>query len=210
MTAEKPIPRSGMIKTTWIAAQILWYAGWVAAAINVALILATATSSFEVKYVRLPIEVTFDQPLSTSYDHTTSETLPVVGYEGRVKVEAENMRWQTGWLFIPALLLAGYLFIAYLLRAFIRTVRDGSPFIRENPKRLRTIGYCIAAAGPVYGILNFLYARVHLYQIDIPDACLEVPIDIHPLAIFLGLVILIIAQVFDYGVRLQTDQDLTV
>lgn len=209
MDTDRAIPPSGTIKATWIAVQLLWYLGWVAAVINLALIIVTATSSFQVKYVRLPIEVTFDQPMHGEDLHI-DDVLPIVGYEGHVKVEADNMRWQAGWLFIPALLMAGYLFVVYMLRAFIRTVHDGSPFIRENPKRLRIIGYCVTAAGPVYGLLNYLYARVHLHQIDIPNATLEVPIDIYPLAIFLGLIILIIAQVFDYGLSLQTEQDLTV
>ena len=135
---------------------------------------------------------------------------PIVGYEGRVIVDATHMRNPAVWLLIPTLIVAGYLFVVFQLRRVLRNVRQGQPFARDNARRLRIIGYMTLISGPAYGLLAHIYGRVHQYQLDIPDATINVPIDVYPFAIFAGLIVLVIAQVFDYGARLQSEQDLTV
>jgi hypothetical protein len=47
-------------------------------------------------------------------------------------------------------------------------------------------------------------------MVDFPGATINVQMNPHPFVMLLGLVILVIAQVFDYGVKLQAEQDLTV
>jgi hypothetical protein len=198
----------GPIKTSWFVVQVIWYLGWGAAAMSVAMFLAVSLTDFQIKYVHLPIEVSLIDPIPDGL--ITPGSLPVVGYEGWVRVAAENIQSQALWLLIPMLLITGYLWIVYLMRGLLGSLRRGSPFIPENPKRLKTIGYLVAFGGPFFGLLNHIYGRVHVYQLKIPNAELNVPVDIYPFAIFLGLVILLIGQIFAYGVRLQTEQDLTV
>ena len=96
------------------------------------------------------------------------------------------------------------------MRLFLRSVRRGSPFSRENPKILRGIGYTVAAGGPVVGTVNHIYGMVFIHSVDFPGAAVAVTMNVYPFVMFLGLIILVIAQVFDYGVKLQTEQDLTV
>jgi hypothetical protein len=62
----------------------------------------------------------------------------------------------------------------------------------------------------VVGLLSHVYGSAYKHLVDFPGAVINVPFEAHPFVMFLGLVILVIAQVFDYGVTLQTDHDLTV
>ena len=201
--------QSGSVRAAWISVEILWYLGWFAAILSAALLITTAFTSFHIQYVRIPIEVLFDHPLPIS-PAAGSQMFPIVGYEGRVIVDASHMRNPAVWLLIPTLIVAGYLFVVFQLRRVLRNVRQGQPFARDNARRLRIIGYATLIAGPVFGLMTHIYGRVHQYQLDIPDATINVPIDVYPFAIFAGLIVLVIAQVFDYGARLQSEQDLTV
>ena len=125
-------------------------------------------------------------------------------------VDAHEVPGQGYLLLIPAALALGMLWIVFQLRQFLRSVRKGTPFNRENPRILRRIGYAVAVAGPVVGILNYIYGKVLVHFVDFPGATVDVPMNVYPFVMFLGLVIVVIAQVFDYGVKLQTEQDLTV
>jgi hypothetical protein len=111
---------------------------------------------------------------------------------------------------IPVALMLGYIWIGYHLRQFLKTVRRGMPFDPENARRLRLIGIGVTAAGPVYGSLQFLYGKIFMNLVNIPGATIDVTMDVYPFAIFAGLVILTLSQVFAYGARLQADQSLTV
>ena len=65
-------------------------------------------------------------------------------------------------------------------------------------------------SGPVVGVMNYIYGLKYMSQIDIPGAVVDLDPDLYPLAIVLGLLIIVVGHVYDIGVRLQVEQDLTV
>jgi hypothetical protein len=111
---------------------------------------------------------------------------------------------------MPVLLLLGLLWILYHLRELLRALTRVGPFAPDNPGRIRKIGWALVAAGPVFGLFMFLYGTIYVRFLDIPGAQIEVPVDVHPFVILTGLIVLVISQVFEMGVRLQREQDLTV
>ncbi|MCP4568049.1 MAG: DUF2975 domain-containing protein [FCB group bacterium] len=200
------------VKLVGIVIQIFWYLGWMAVAMQLALLALVSFTDFHIKYIQLPIEVSFQttsgEQIASSL--TSSASMPIVGFSDPV-VEAEMMADYQGLvLMIPTLLLAGYMTIVLQLRRFIKTVRGGDPFSPDNPKRLRLIGWLVTLGAPVVGILNQIYGRVFIHLVDVPGATLEVNKDIYPFVIFAGLLILIIARVFEVGVKIQEDQKLTI
>ena len=213
MGSTEKITGSLGVKAGFVALNILWVLGWIAGGLSLILFLVVTFTDFGVTYIQLPVEVTLDEPIGGGRiegDLFRARSLPVVGYK-QLKVEADNARFlQPFFLVIPMALVAGMLWIIYQLRKVFDTVRDGKPFVAENSTRLRRIGYLVTFGGPVFGIFNYIYAKVHIHLLDIPNAHLAVDKDVFPLAIFLGLVILVIARVFDIGVRLQHEQDLTI
>ncbi len=163
------------------------------------------------KYMQLPIIVTYDDISRTlPLDQTKSDELvPVVGFE-RVKLDVSKYEKMAQMMWLPLILLLGVIYIIYLFKIFLKTVRLNSPFDKDNPKRLKLIGYLITAAGPIVGITSNIYARIFIHLIDLPGASIEIPTEMYPFTIFLGLMIVVIAQVFEIAVKMKLEQDLTV
>ncbi len=117
---------------------------------------------------------------------------------------SESKHIMVGFMAKPILLAL----ISYQLRGLVRSAYGGRPFTFDNVRRLRLIGLCTL----IYGPLNVLAKWIQLYSShkgDFLDLSIRLGVDSAD-TIFLGLLILVLAQVFDMGVRLQTDNDLTV
>jgi len=79
-------------------------------------------------------------------------------------------------------------------------------------------GYLVFVLGPLEGIRSFVMSCRYIHQISMPGALLAinkdsrliVNADIDQNLIFPGLLILLIAQIFDEGVKMQEEQELTV
>jgi len=212
MEEHRQVTSAASTRIVSIMVNIFWVLGWVAAALSVAVFLLVVLTDFNVKFIHLPIEVSFDEPAGASGLDIlhSARSLPIVGFRDLV-VEADRAAFlQKYVLFIPLALAAGYLWIVFQLRAFLRTIRGGNPFVRDNPKRIRKIGYTLIVGAPIIGILSNIYARLYMHLVEIPGATLTATMDVYPFVIFLGLVILVIAHVFDVGAKLQTEQDLTI
>ncbi|MGB4213445.1 MAG: DUF2975 domain-containing protein [Dethiobacteria bacterium] len=108
------------------------------------------------------------------------------------------------------LLLAVGLLVLFQLRKIFANLAGRTPFTKENVRRIRIIG--IAAI--VYALLSpVVYCLMGLYLsniIHLPGVELIASFRLDLGGIFLGAVIIILAEVFNYGARLQEEQDLTV
>jgi len=111
---------------------------------------------------------------------------------------------------VVAFLYGCVLFFVYQLRQILRSMDGGSPFTVDNARRLGRMGYTVLVAAlaqtpPVFWVLNYL---VH--------GRTEVSLSIRPSSfgfcepLLFGLVLLALAEVFQYGVGLQGDRDLTI
>ena len=108
-----------------------------------------------------------------------------------------------------ALMLAAVLFVVGQLRAVIRTLRDGRPFVPANATRIRWIGFAVIAgelarAAIIYSTNS--YAMTYFRQ----RPAVRRPADLNVVTIVHGLIILAIAEVFRTGTRLDEDQSLTI
>ena len=181
--------------------------------VGVMLLLAVdgITGAKVIKYMHLPVEVTYEDigrtlPLEQI---KSDDIMPVVGFQN-VKLDVSNFDHMAQNMWIPFILLIGLVYVLYLFRLFLRTVRENSPFAPENPQRLKRIGYLVTAAGPVAGIMNNIYARIYIHFIDLPGATIDVTKNDYAYPIFLGLMIIVIAHIFDIAVKMKLEQDLTV
>ena len=102
------------------------------------------------------------------------------------------------------------LWLTTQLQRVLRTVRDGKPFAPSNATRVRRIAWVLIAGEFVRGAIVYLensYAATHFTAEGLrftarPDLSLAAVIE--------GLIILVIAEVFRAGTRLDEDQSLTV
>ncbi len=125
----------------------------------------------------------------------------------RVSEKANN--W-TQMAVVPVSFL--YLIVAFLLRKIVRSARDGNPFTFDNVRRVRLIGILIMLYGPLLSLVYYFVSLSYLEYLRIPGAEVSAGFNFGMTInmLLLGLLVLVLAQVFDTGVRLQTDNDLTV
>ena len=100
--------------------------------------------------------------------------------------------------------LLGLLGIVGRLRKIFRTLVDGSPFVAENARRLRVIGLILAGLEvsrfAVFALLVWgMHARPRFVEPDINWT-----------ALFAIGAMFVLAEVFDEGVRMKKDLELTI
>ena len=96
------------------------------------------------------------------------------------------------------------------LQSVFRTLRDGRPFDAANAARIRWIGFAVIAGELVQSLVRFggnVYANAH-FAADAVRFDAWPSIDVY--AIIHGLVIVVIAEVFRAGARLDEEQSLTI
>ena len=106
--------------------------------------------------------------------------------------------------------LAVFSWVLSQLRGVFRTLRDGQPFVAANVTRLRRIGYAVMAGEFVRAGLHFVSHRYVMTHFAADGLRFEAALDLNPTTIIYGLVILVIAEVFELGTRLDHDQSLTI
>lgn len=107
--------------------------------------------------------------------------------------------------FIYGAIIAGaYLYVVRILRAVVKTLLSGDPFVPENISRLRVI-WIVLAISEVFRMI------IHSPATSSLRAGVEADlIDIRLGAWFLVFVIAALAEVFRHGAELRRDQQLTV
>jgi hypothetical protein len=117
---------------------------------------------------------------------------------------------QRFYLLMPLALALLFLAILSVLRSIMRSLKRGSPFTMRNTSRLKLLGVLVMLSGPFYGGLEYIYGSMLSSRIDVPGAVVKVNPDLRVLYIAVGLIILVIGQVFKYGVSLREDSELTI
>ncbi len=96
------------------------------------------------------------------------------------------------------------------LRRIFKALKKGVVFNRENVVHIRAIGF-ICIGGAVVMMLAYLLFGVFVVNtVNIPGVDMGVSMGSSANGIFLGLVILVLSEVFAMAVKLQEDSDLTV
>ena len=96
------------------------------------------------------------------------------------------------------------------LRAVFRTLRAGRPFVSANATRLRWIGIAIIAGEFGRSAMMFLNNYYAMTYFSAEGLRFDARPDLSLLVIAYGLIVLVIAEVFRTGTRLDEDQSLTV
>ena len=157
----------------------------------------------------IPVSVTVEQGRIAA---------PSLGIE---RAEIQDLRGslrfplQRGRLFIfnGLLLMLGIGLLLWLtteLQKVLRTVRDGKPFAPSNATRVRRIAWVLMIGEFVRASIVYLensYAAAHFTAEGLRFVARP---DLSVAAIVEGLIILVIAEVFRVGTRLDEDQSLTV
>lgn len=119
------------------------------------------------------------------------------------------------FLLMFSVAMAAYLYFLTALLRIIRSVLSNEFFSQANVVRLRSIGFILIG----FGIIRIVYKWVSsnlfykYFESEIPNST-GLRVDLFPSifgnTIFVGLIVLVIALAFDYGLKLKEEQELTI
>ena len=102
------------------------------------------------------------------------------------------------------IILISYLYVAFVVRAIVKTTVNGNPFVTENISRLRKTWIIIILAEIVRII------AIGIFDQNDTSSAEGMGLELSYQAWFLAFFIAIMAEVFRIGLELRRDQELTV
>jgi hypothetical protein len=115
-----------------------------------------------------------------------------------------------GLLGLAAISVAVVQLIIALLRRLFASMHAGTPFTPENALLVRAIGFVTMGGALIESLVSGLIGLLVAPYIQAAGAEFRVTFGIPWTGLFLGLVILVIAELFRRAATLQEEQDLTV
>jgi hypothetical protein len=134
----------------------------------------------------------------------------VDGAHGTLRLETYN------WIFVftsnlsKLLVAIGLAYVFYLLRLVLRAINEGQPFTPENSRRIRKMGYMVLLIAFLRPTIDYIAANEILNQLKIVTPSLSPPSTFTVETILASLLILILAQIWSYGLELERDRELTI
>ena len=211
---ESILPGSRVIRVARILVGLGW---WVTiAGIGVAVVLTLLWPQLnEGPYWGVRVHVSIpDEAVQGSLSLTSPDTLvarapSLQDVEGSLRVELHGagsvlLEWILALPFFAALV-----FGLHLARTFLREVAAGEVFSPENARRLSLLGWLLVSAGLILPVLDFLRTSLLLGRAD--EQGVPLALRIWSMGTDLpGILVLVVAGAWRYGVELQRDRDLVV
>ena len=98
----------------------------------------------------------------------------------------------------------------YLLRAILQAIKQGDPFVQDNVIRMRRMGWAVLIVGFLRPTVEYFATWTILNQLTIVEPPLSLPSPFQSEVILASLLILILAQVWSYGLKIERDSALTI
>ena len=212
----------------WSVASLLTILVNVASGLVALALVLTAVMLVLAPVVQGPVEVSagwigvgtkMTIPVSFSVDARTHRvTAPSLGVEdaqlqdvrGLLAFPVRRGAYLYGNMVLLAIMFALALWVLGNLRAVFRTLRDGRPFVRANATRIRTIAWLFIIGELARAAMVFFQNYYAMTHFSADGLRFDAPLDLNFTAIVDGLIILVIAEVFRAGTRLDEEQSLTV
>lgn len=160
-----------------------------------------------------------DLPVSFQVDGRALQVnAPSLGIDAQIRDARGSLKFRPprGALVVPAVLLGATVMLGIVLwglgqlQAVFRTLRDGQPFVAANATRIRSIAIIVIFGELARAALMFAANAYAVTHFSASGLQFDAQPDLNILAIIHGLIILVIAEVFRTGTRLDEDQSLTI
>jgi hypothetical protein len=155
----------------------------------------------------LPVAVQLDAPIHSAGGEPNAHFEKL---QGNLRFPARKGTFLSGSVAVVVLMFGYVFWIVTQLRHVFRSLSDGLPFVVANARRIRWIGLAVifgefGRAAVVY--FWSYYTSLHFIADGLRFAA---SVDVSPITVITGLAILVIAEVFQEGARLQEEQSLTI
>jgi hypothetical protein len=129
---------------------------------------------------------------------------------GSLKFPARQNAFLIGSGVLLLVMLALAWWVLGQLRALFQTLREGQPFVPANARRLRRIAVAIIAGELARAAIVYFENYYAMTYFTADGMRFDAPPDLNLFAIVDGLIVLVIAEVFRAGTRLDQEQSLTI
>ena len=229
----KLLGKSSMASFLKVVLDVVWYISIAVIALEIIFYvyaIINPEAEFEEAYIQVPckikaLDIDFIDFLTGKLDPSTYrdkylESHDPSNYMFNVRNTTTELRFRTHssinlfiYLLVRLLWYTVYMFILFNLRKIFGTLRRKTPFIHENAGRMRMIGAAICVTQPILWlllwVLDLLVIRDKFSLFGEPVTVAIRSENFIPI-IFLGLVVLVISEVFRIGVQMREEQELTV
>lgn len=130
--------------------------------------------------------------------------------QGTLRLETTNWRYVLTSNLAKLITAIGLAYAFYLLRAILQATIDGDPFSAENCTRVRRLGYLVLLVALISAAVDYIAANNMLSQLMLTNPALSPPSPFNAEVILVSLLILVLAQVWSYGLELERDRALTI
>jgi hypothetical protein len=144
------------------------------------------------------------------FDDGVSKNAYLTSGSGRLHIENQTINEIYLKIFGSLLEAFVYIYIVYLLMGIIENLKRDDFFVRENGVFIRKIGFSIIAITIFTDLFNFIISKIVSNELIIANIEFKPYVNFHLNTVFLGVLILAIAQIFIKGAEMKTEQDLTI
>lgn len=157
----------------------------------------------------LPVALELNSPV-----HTSSASMPTDGkiekLRGNLRFPVGSGAFYSGSVFLVVLLFGCLLWVLTQLRHIFRSLSRGLLFIPENSRRIRWVGFTVIFGELARSALVYFWSYYTSLHFTANGLRFVASTDFSGTTMIGGLAILVIAEVFREGTRLQEDQSLTI
>lgn len=108
------------------------------------------------------------------------------------------------------LILAGLAYVLYMLRSVITNLKSGQPFSEANAMHIRRMGFVVLGLGVLGPVVQFVSAWLIMNRLPGTVPALQAGPTFDGKVVLLALFILLLAQIWSYGIELEREQALTI
>jgi hypothetical protein len=157
----------------------------------------------------LPVELKPAVPVQASSASIETDA-QIDRLSGNLRFPVRNGLFISTSLFMLVLLLGLLLWVVTQLREIFRSLSKGQVFIPENARRIRWVGFAVIVGEFAHAVMTFFWGYYASRHFTADGMSFVATADFNGLSIACGFAILVIAEVFREGTRLQEEQSLTI
>lgn len=186
---------------------------WWAVAIGLGLLVILLACSFFIEMdggnltMSLPVAVQVDAPIHGTGGETDAQFEKL---RGNLRFPARKGAFLSGSVAVVALIFGYLLWIVTQLRHVFRSLSQRAPFVEGNARRIRWVGWAVIFGEVGRAAIVYFWSYYTSLHFTASGLRFAPSADMNPITIVSGLAILVIAEVFQEGARLQEDQSLTI
>jgi hypothetical protein len=206
------LSKNSMVRTVSVILNIVWIVQWIGVVFIILFSIYLAVSSGEGSLnLHIPINFETVDKGTIQFLENKANNFEIEFARGRAVISGPIPIQILIYYFIISEIMFGIaIYITYLLQMFFKSLKNEDPFVRENGKRLRSIGLAIIIGSILWNFFTIFYSSLIRTSVSMDGIEIGTHLNFKFEIILLGLIILVISEVFQLGAELKEEQELTI